>query len=186
MIIGFVVVFAFLMIFAAASPAFACLVKAETFSAGSIAPTISPGTVSVSDNTIHLSDKVIQMHYSGSPWGVGTASNTLSAELDSTSLTGPGTGHIVATFASAKAEGIVIFKYNGIGPYVYEGPTMTVGTYTATTGHTYVGILVSYEGVLYGRTDKGEGLVIKVEGTGVVLNSGYGINYDTDTYWTMW
>jgi len=187
MIVGLVAVLAFVMIFAAASPALALPTKAETFTAGSIAPTLSPGTVTVTDNTIDLKDKVIQLHFSGSPWGTGTATETLDAKIDATSLTGTGIGSAEETFASAKAEGIVIYKFNGPGPYTYEGPTMTVGTTTVTHGSIHGGLLVSYEGVLYGTTNAGKGLLIKVEGTGVVISSGdYGINYETDTYCYTW
>jgi len=185
---------ALVVVFAASTPALACGPHHETFTWTGIGVGTSPVTVYVDSNKVeHVTGHTAEWTYSAAPWGTGapTATSTEYFTLNLNTLTGTDFALNVGTYPGAGVtNGVAFIKFNGLGMFTCNGPTVSAYGYTATTGHSYFGLLNSAVATQFGTSGTLKGLYAVTESsTGVTVSNPtthaplYTIAVETYTYW---
>jgi hypothetical protein len=184
---------ALVMVFAASTPALACGPHHETFTWTGIGIGTSPGTVSVTNGVQHVTRSTGEWTYSAAPWGTKapTATNTQYFTLNLNTLTGTDIAPGVWTYPGAGVtNGVAFLKFNGLGLFTCNGPSVSAYGYTATEGQTYFGLLNSVVATQFGTSGTMRGLYAITESSNGVTVSDptthapmYSISVETWTYW---
>jgi len=149
---------AFLMLFAGAAPAFAGFPTHGSFgqiitSVGlsGVGTTITKGNTEYGFNMADTDFIYAPLSFLGNSISSG---DTLSWELNTVSFTGYGVMMTTDVYASGMVKGVGTFEFDGIGAFVYSGPSfgpVVVGGVSVTvTPGTYFGLLMSGSAVKHG------------------------------------
>ena len=185
---------ALVMMFVASTPALACGPHHETFTWTGIGIGTSPGTVYVDSNNVqHVKGQTAEWTYSAAPWGTGapTATSTEYLTLNLNTLKGTDFTQNIWTYPGAGVtNGVAFIKFNGIGAFTCNGPSVSAYGYTVIKGQTYIGLLSSAVSTQVGTRGTLKGLyAITESSTGVTISNPtthapmYTIAVETYTYW---
>jgi len=179
------------MLFAAAAPVFACSPENGTFTQYIFGITTNPGTARTEGNVQCVTDFSFISYLYGAPWGNSISSLMKGCyEINTVSLTGNMVAFAVDTYAKGTIQGVIIDKFDGLGMYTYNGPTLTFAlngvTYTVTQGMVVFGLLDNSFAFKHGTTGwlRGVSTTETTEGVTIVAGplAGLGIETAAVTY----